>query len=777
MAGVRVKNPKRYSRFGWVAALFGAVVLCLVLSSCESNANRALIDGDLDSDASEPCASIDCSPGTCAVVNGSASCDCPPGYTRSGLTKCLPIAQDGDPEADTDYEASEALDGDLELDTEIPETSDSDESESDLSEEEQCLTCFHDTGLLCNPEPEIGQAAVIVDRRTENANTPSPSVSLSETSVYYLSFNEAVSPSRPELRKCDRATHHIWTAYDPSTRVADAYRDDSYAFIETWNEESARESLSFCSSNNGKCDLVLQDYRRTYPSYHYPYFTYFDDRNSERLTVYSIPDKTTRVLQGLSNVGVPAESDGRHIAVSMLLDSIEPYGSNLNIQPFALWQVDLPTLTFRPMAVGLSGQGWSTTEKRYVVFADTRDAIPPRVLRGGNGAIYLFDMKYKRERPLTASIGRSETITGLEYPYAAFQYQEGDNIGTGGGFLEALNIETGETWVYDKTYNDDSFSWNILQDRMLTSYTTGNEIVLFKLPAAARLPVEDTCVRRNPCVDDFWSSTLQACSEIPNHDRCDDGNSGTAFDVCVAGECKGLPLGTDDAPMVTIPAGDFVFGNDRHPWEGPRRTASLPVFQIDPHEVTVGQYKKCVAEKACEAPKRVCSGRIAEYYTDAKYDAFPVLYVDWFEARNYCNWVGKRLPTEEEWVKAARGSADARDYPWGDHVPDATSREANVAYEFLGEVLDALEIMTYPKDISPYGVYDTGGNVSEWTASAFSTSSLDGPADWGMDLVVVKGGSWLYGPQSGGNHNAKIDVRAYMTPWSSSMYTGFRCAK
>ena len=752
-------------------------VFALLLFACESKANKAPIDGDADGDSSDPCASVDCSPGTCAIVNGNACCDCPDGYTRYGLTKCQLLAPDGDPETDLDSEVSEALDGDLDFDpeAEISETPDGDESESELSEEEQCLTCFHDTGILCNPEPEVGQAAIIVDRQTEIKNTPITSLFLMADSLYYRSFNEAVSPSRTELRTCDRTTRHIWAAYDPAIHISDAYRDDEFAFLMIWNEAVSRHSISLCIQDTRVCESIFPSFRAGSTScYRHPYFTFADDSKSQRLTVYSIPDKTTRVLQGLSSSGSGIFHDGKNLTLVAFPDAIEPYNSDRYVQPRTLWRVNLQDLSYSPVGSSMLGMGSTSSEGRYVVYVDQRDSGATGSIRSSNCGVYLFDAKYKRERPLTDNPAQNDLRANLEYPYVAFQYQEGDDIGTGGGFLEALNVESGESWTYDATYNDDSFSLHILQQRMLTSYTTGNQIVLFKLPPAASPPPTDPCVRRNPCVDDYWSSALQACAERPNHDRCDDGNAATPLDVCVAGECKGLALGADDAPMVAIPAGDFSYGSDTWSWEGPRRLAHLPSFSIDEHEVTNAQYKRCVAAGACAAPVRMRSGKIQDYYENVTYNDFPVLYVDWFEARNYCNWVGKRLPTEEEWVKAARGSADARDYPWGNEI---VSGDANFKPGFTSFASDAAQVESYPKDVSPYGVYDMGGNVSEWTASAFSQASLDGPADWGLDLVVVKGSAWRYGPGDYVNTSPRIDVRAFMTPWSPTPYTGFRCAE
>src|SRR5574341_377459 len=169
--------------------------------------------------------------------------------------------------------------------------------------------------------------------------------------------------------------------------------------------------------------------------------------------------------------------------------------------------------------------------------------------------------------------------------------------------------------------------------------------------------------------------------------------------------------------MVKIPQGDFVMGSDQvdtaqqgvefgtsKPWfldEHPQRTVSLPAYEIDVYEVTNGQYRAFVDTTRSTPPPTWPEGRFPP-----EQEPWPVTGVTWFEADRYCRWAGKRLPSEAEWEKAARGT-DGREFPWGGTFDEKRGNIGGTGLTPVG---------TFPEGRSPYGVYDMAGNVSEWVA-------------------------------------------------------------
>ena len=180
------------------------------------------------------------------------------------------------------------------------------------------------------------------------------------------------------------------------------------------------------------------------------------------------------------------------------------------------------------------------------------------------------------------------------------------------------------------------------------------------------------------------------------------------------GEPAETITGNDGAPAVLAPAGNFTMGDDE---ESPRRELYLDAFYIDRFEVTTGRYAKFLAVTGSIRPpdgwEELDISRGAE---------LPVVGVDWNDAAAYCKWAGRRLPTEAEWEKAARG-ADNRRYPWGDALPalDRANYD-NASPEAYSGGLAA--VGAHAPGRSPFGVDDLAGNAAEWVADWYSDSFL-----------------------------------------------------
>lgn len=168
-------------------------------------------------------------------------------------------------------------------------------------------------------------------------------------------------------------------------------------------------------------------------------------------------------------------------------------------------------------------------------------------------------------------------------------------------------------------------------------------------------------------------------------------------------------------PMVYVQAGDFIMGGKGESDEQPQHSIYLDSFWIDKYEVTNALYKRCVDAGVCWTPSRASSKTRNEYYNNPTHDNYPVIYVSWDDANRYCNWAGKRLPTEAEWEKAARGT-DGRAYPWG-NMPNSS-----LANEIDGTRGDTKAVGSYPAGASPYGAMDMAGNVWEWIADWYDAS-------------------------------------------------------
>jgi len=243
----------------------------------------------------------------------------------------------------------------------------------------------------------------------------------------------------------------------------------------------------------------------------------------------------------------------------------------------------------------------------------------------------------------------------------------------------------------------------------------------------------------------------------------------------------------DGMPQVFIPAGTFRMGGmdvRAAADEMPNHDVQLDAFWMDQLEVTNAMYLLCVSSGTCEPPQSFKSQRRADYFNNPEFNDYPVVYVTWGQAKIYCEWAGRRLPTEAEWERAGRGD-DFRTFPWGEDEADGSLANFN----FI--VNDTSRVGSYPAGASPFGVLDMAGNVAEWVNDfyAYDYSGAEvvnptGPLISGNFNRVVRGGSLgdaeinirvsKRSSVPGSNLNASPGSDGYLGSFSPRI--GFRCA-
>jgi len=246
-----------------------------------------------------------------------------------------------------------------------------------------------------------------------------------------------------------------------------------------------------------------------------------------------------------------------------------------------------------------------------------------------------------------------------------------------------------------------------------------------------------------------------------------------AFDI--GRTSPNLPLDTktsaaDGMEQVYVSAGEFFMGDNGNPnlKEYPEHPVYLDAFWMDKVEVTNAMYEDCVKSGECFAPVP----RLNPYYGKWAYRDLPVVYVNWYGAEKYCAWAGRRLPTEAEWEKAARGT-DARYFTWGNSR--ANPRLANFSETLF---LEPLSVYRYPLGASPYGALNMSGNVREWVADWFDNRYyLNAPYEnpTGPETGIERS-------LRGGAYDAVMDDittfrRFKHEPDSAGLSRGFRCAE
>lgn len=220
--------------------------------------------------------------------------------------------------------------------------------------------------------------------------------------------------------------------------------------------------------------------------------------------------------------------------------------------------------------------------------------------------------------------------------------------------------------------------------------------------------------------------------------------------------------------MVIVPAGEFTMGaslDKDHPSldELPAHKVYAKSFYIDKYETTNSEYKNFIDTTGHKVPS---------HWQNATYpkgkDKHPIYNVTWEDAKTYCDWKGKRLPTEAEWEKAARGS-DGRIFPWGNQF-DPT--QANTMEG--GDGRSTMPVGSYEAGKSPYGAHDMAGNVWEWTSDyyePYSDNLKSSNEHYGQKFKVIRGGSGHFN-----SYAARTTNRNIMFPSYRYFLVGFRCA-
>ncbi len=256
-----------------------------------------------------------------------------------------------------------------------------------------------------------------------------------------------------------------------------------------------------------------------------------------------------------------------------------------------------------------------------------------------------------------------------------------------------------------------------------------------------------------------------------------------ANEICdddIDNDCDGYTDCAEPSDMALIPSGCFDMGYPlsedssctAHNFYFRHYVCITSDFYMDVHEVTNAEYAACVSAGGCTAPEYPYSATRSSYYGDQTYENFPVIYVNWNQANEYCTWAGKRLPTEAEWEYAARGGLSRKHYPWGDDISgsDANFRDSG---DYWGH--DTAPVERHAAN--GYGLYDVAGNVWEWVndwyrSTYYCISPINDPPgpDYGT-FRIMRGGWW----------DGDAD---YLLVWGRLLgdqdvqinSTGFRCA-
>jgi len=243
----------------------------------------------------------------------------------------------------------------------------------------------------------------------------------------------------------------------------------------------------------------------------------------------------------------------------------------------------------------------------------------------------------------------------------------------------------------------------------------------------------------------------------------------------------------DGMVLLLVPEGEFIMGSDANPDERPVHSVSLSAFRIDQTEVTNSQYAKCVSAGICSSPSQLKSYTRNSYYGNSEFGDYPVIYVSWGDAKTYCRWVGRDLPTEAQWEKAASWNNLTKEsyiYPWGDGFDGSIVNfcDVNCLLNHADKnaddgYVDTSPVMDYELGVSPYGAYDMAGNVWEWVNDWYSevyysnSPLVNPPGPDSGTYRVLRGDSWW-----GYSYGVRSADRNPLAPVKSANNVGFRCA-
>jgi formylglycine-generating enzyme required for sulfatase activity len=327
-----------------------------------------------------------------------------------------------------------------------------------------------------------------------------------------------------------------------------------------------------------------------------------------------------------------------------------------------------------PLVAALEAMGWSVFWDRIIPTGQTWWQVIPQEIRSCRAVIVVWSQQ------------------SVESVYVRDELEEGRRRG-----IRLLPVRVEEV--------DPPFGFGSLQAADLARWDGSPQAPVFRslVGDILRVPGMPKPVSRRPPRPEPGVSRAKARKTSRTEQRSR-GEKG----AMVADQISESISSRDGAEMVLVPAGEVWMGSDDDDAvddERPRHRVPLPTYYIDKFPVTNVQYRRFLEATRHPDPK---------YWTDPKFNEpnQPVVGVSWLDAQAYCGWASKRLPTEAEWEKAARGT-DGRKYPWGDKWDPARANSED------GGPGKPTPVGSYPQGVSPYGAHDMAGNVWEWTSSLY----------------------------------------------------------